>query len=441
MKEKVTFTNNRGIRLAAHIIGLEKGGVRPVVIFAHGLNSSKDSPRNLYIAEGLVEKGFCCFLFDFTGHGESEGGISDASIEQFVMDLDASLNYIDTRKELDRMRIGICGSSMGGTAALVKGATDGRVRALALRSAPAEGYYEYARKVDIPVLIVQGDADPIMRESRILYEHLSGGKKLVMIKGADHLYSKDEYLKEAREAIVQWFVGELRSEDPDPKIFKNRREAGFKLAYSLNEYKDREEVITLALPRGGVVTGYEVASYLNCPLDIIIVRKLGFPGERELAIGAVSETGAVVLNESIISSGGVSKEYIESEISRQKEEIKRRVDLYRKGRTIPDLKGKVVILVDDGVATGATIKAAISTLKKENIIKLIAALPVAPSETAEELKMMVDEFICLETPYYFMAVGSYYEDFTQVSDEEVVEILERSGAGDGEREAVKQTKM
>ena len=426
MKEKVTFTNKRGHRLVANIIGLEKGEIRPVVIFAHGLNSSKDSPGNLYIAGTLVEKGFCCFLPDLTGHGESEGEISDIDVEQFVQDLDASLNYIDTRKEIDPMRIGIYGSGMGGTAALVKGATDGRIRTLILHSTPAEGYYEYAPKVDIPVMIVQGDADPIMSESRILYENLAGGKKLVLIKGADHLYSKEEHLKEASEAIVQWFVEELSSEDPDLGIYKDRRDAGLELAYSLKDYKDREGVIVLALPRGGVVTGYEIASYLKCPLDIIIIRKLGFPGEPELAIGAVSETGAVVLNEFIISSGGVSEEYIENEISSKKVEIERRVNLYRKGQGIPDLKGKIIILVDDGVATGATMKAAISTLKMEGIAHLVAALPVAPPETAGELRHMVDEFICLETPYYFRTVGAFYQAFIQVSDEEVAEILERS---------------
>lgn len=431
MKEKVTFTNSKGLRLVANITGLKKGETHPVVIFAHGLNSGKDSPRNLFIAEGLVEKGFCCFLPDFTGHGESEGKNTDVTVEQFVMDLDASLDYIDKRKEFDPMKIGICGSSMGGTAALIKGATDGRIRALVLRSASAEGYYEYARKIDIPVMIVQGDEDPILRESRILYENLAGKKKFVLIKGADHLYSKEEHLKEAREEITRWFAGELSEDKTDSGIFKDRRDAGCALAHRLKKYKDREGVMVLALPRGGVVTGDEIASYLNCPLDIIIIRKLGFPGQQELAIGAVSETGAVVLNETVISSGGVSGQYINSEITRQKAEIKRRVNLYRKGHGIPELKGKTIILVDDGVATGATMKAAISTLSTEGISKLIVALPVAPPETADELRRMADEFICLETPSYFMAVGAFYQDFTQVTDEEVVKILEKSRTGRG----------
>ncbi|MBI5740035.1 MAG: phosphoribosyltransferase [Nitrospirae bacterium] len=217
--------------------------------------------------------------------------------------------------------------------------------------------------------------------------------------------------------------------EEDNRIFKDRRDAGLELAKRLMAYKDREGVIVLALPRGGVVTGFEIASCLNCPLDIIIIRKIGFPGQPELAVGAVSETGAVVLNESLISSGGVSRKYIDNEISRQRAEIQRRINLYRKGKGIPDLRGKIIILADDGVATGATMKAAISTLKTEDIAKLVVALPVAPPATAEELQRSIDEFICLETPDYFMSVGSFYGDFTQVVDEEVVELLQKSATG------------
>ena len=209
-------------------------------------------------------------------------------------------------------------------------------------------------------------------------------------------------------------------------MFNDRSDAGIQLASRLKEYKDKEGVLVLALPRGGVVTGYEIARHLNAPLDIVIVRKIGFPGQPELAIGAVSETGTVVLNDYIISGYGVSKEYIESEVSRQKEEIARRVKLYRKGKWLSGLEGKTVILVDDGIATGATMKVAIATLREEKLNKLVVALPVAPSSVAEEIEKIVDEFICIETPLDFMAVGSYYDDFTQVSDKEVVELLRRS---------------
>jgi putative phosphoribosyl transferase len=209
-------------------------------------------------------------------------------------------------------------------------------------------------------------------------------------------------------------------------MFSDRRDAGVQLASRLEEYKGQTGLLVLALPRGGVETGYEIAHYLKVPLDIVIVRKIGFPGQPELAIGAVSETGGVVLNDSIISMYGVSKDYIEREVSQQKKEISRRVELYRKGRRLPSLEGKTIILVDDGVATGATVKAAIITLKEEKLKKLIVALPVAPVSMADEIEQMADTLICIETPFDFMAVGAYYHDFTQVSDEEVIDLLKRS---------------
>jgi len=209
-------------------------------------------------------------------------------------------------------------------------------------------------------------------------------------------------------------------------MFKDRRDAGIQLALRLEEYRGQRDLLILALPRGGVPTGDEIARSLNAPLDIVIVRKIGFPGQPEFGIGAISETGTTVLNESIISSFGVPRDYIESAIARQKEEISRRVELYRKGKRLSHLEGKTIILVDDGVATGATMKAAIATLKEEKIKKLIVAIPVAPPSIADELEKMVDEFICLDTPFDFMAVGAHYRDFSQVSDAEVVELLQRS---------------
>ena len=209
-------------------------------------------------------------------------------------------------------------------------------------------------------------------------------------------------------------------------MYKDRSDAGAQLSLILKEYKNKEGVFILALPRGGVITGYEIACYLNAPLDVVIVRKIGFPGQPELGIGAVSETGTVVLNQFIISTYGVPNDYIAREVSRQKEEISRRVKLYRRGKELLALDGKTIILVDDGVATGATMKAAINTLKEEKLTKLIVALPVAPPDIADELEQMVDEFVCIETPIDFTAVGAYYHDFTQVSDEEVVELLQKT---------------
>jgi len=211
-------------------------------------------------------------------------------------------------------------------------------------------------------------------------------------------------------------------------MFVDRKDAGLQLAEKLNHYKNRGGVLVLALPRGGAVTGFEIAHTIGAGLDVLIVRKMGFPGQPELAIGALSETGAVALNEDVISYGGVSKKYIEDAIAVQKKEIARRIRLYRGGKRLEMLEGKTIILVDDGVATGATMKTAIITLREEKIERLVVAVPVSPRETADELKAMADEFVCLNTLTDFISVGNYYRDFSQVSDEEVAEILKESRA-------------
>lgn len=214
-------------------------------------------------------------------------------------------------------------------------------------------------------------------------------------------------------------------------MFRDRKDAGVKLAAALRKYRG-EDLLVLALPRGGVVLGREIAEFLDAPLDVLIVRKLGVPWQPELAMGAISETGAVILNENIISAYNISHGQVETAISAQKKEIERRLRTYRKGMEIMPMKGKTVIVVDDGVATGATMKAALSAIKKEAPARLVAAVPVAPPETRDDLIPLADDFVCLEIHPFFTAIGSYYYDFEQVSDEEVTGILEETSrtAGD-----------
>ena len=207
------------------------------------------------------------------------------------------------------------------------------------------------------------------------------------------------------------------------KNFRNRSEAGKRLADRLAHYRDRADVVVLALPRGGVPVGYEVARELRCPLDVLIIRKIGCPGIPELAAGAVSETGTTVFNEDVVVLHRISSDYLARETERQRQEIARRAALYRPRRGIKPLAGKAVILLDDGIATGATMKAAIATLRQEPLQKLVVALPVAPPRTADEIRPTVDEWICLQTPEWFGAVGNFYADFTQVGDDEVIRLL------------------
>ncbi len=212
-------------------------------------------------------------------------------------------------------------------------------------------------------------------------------------------------------------------------MFRDRRDAGIQLAQRLKQYKDQDNVLVLSLPRGGAVTGFEIAGCLHAPFDVLIVLKLGFPGQPELAIGAIAETGTMILNRDLIALSEIRDEYIASEISRQKEEITRRIGRYRNGRAITGLSGKTVILADDGIATGATMKAAVAALRGEGIEKLVVAVPVSPSENVDEFKGLSDEFICIDTPLYFLSVGSYYDEFPQVTDEEVLDILRQSPVG------------
>jgi predicted phosphoribosyltransferase len=209
------------------------------------------------------------------------------------------------------------------------------------------------------------------------------------------------------------------------KSFKNREEAAKKLAKELIKFRGKNPVV-LAIPRGGVVIAYEVAKTLNAPLDLIIPRKIGAPGNPELAIGAVIEDGTTVLNHGLISALGISKDYIESVKQEQIQEIKRRSKTYCGDAAPHELKKKTVIIVDDGIATGATMKAAIHSIRKKEPSSIVVATPVAPPDTLEELRKEVDELICLVAYEPFYAIGQFYDNFDQVSDEEVIKLLRSS---------------
>lgn len=214
-------------------------------------------------------------------------------------------------------------------------------------------------------------------------------------------------------------------------LFRDRHEAGKLLAQKLLDLKDNPDAIVLGIPRGGVVVAYEVAKALNLPLDVFIARKIGAPGNPELAIGAVASDGTVILDEVSINFLGVSKRYIEKEIERQKEEIRKRLQAYRGGREGYSLQGKIVILVDDGVATGATTIVSLRAIRASNPSQLILAVPVAPPDTVEKLRREADKVICLHTPSPFWAVGAFYLNFEQTTDEEVQALLAELMPGGG----------
>jgi putative phosphoribosyl transferase len=208
------------------------------------------------------------------------------------------------------------------------------------------------------------------------------------------------------------------------KYFKNRVDAGRQLASALQSVS--KSAIVLAIPRGGLVVGFEVAKALSVPLDIVITRKIGAPDNPELAIGAVAEDGTAILDDGLVRMLQVSKGYISEEVEKQKMEIKRRLLRYRGDMPYPILEDREVIVVDDGVATGSTLKAAIMSIRKKRAKTIIVAVPVGPLNTVNELKRIVDNLVCLQTPEPFYAIGEFYDDFEQTEDEEVIKLLEMS---------------
>jgi putative phosphoribosyl transferase len=209
-------------------------------------------------------------------------------------------------------------------------------------------------------------------------------------------------------------------------LFENRFHAGRYLATKLARYANRPDVLVLALPRGGVPVGFEVARALHVPLDVFLVRKLGVPGHEELALGAIATGGVRILNLDVVNALGITPDEIEAITAEQQQELERREREYRGDRPPPDVRGRTVILIDDGLATGSTMRAAVEALRQQGPAQIVVAVPVATPETCDDLRSEVDEVVCAVTPQPFYAVGLWYRDFSQTTDDEVRELLEEA---------------
>ena len=208
--------------------------------------------------------------------------------------------------------------------------------------------------------------------------------------------------------------------------YRDRRDAGRRLAAALLPYANRRDVVVLALPRGGVPVGFEVAAALAAPLDVFVVRKLGLPGREELAMGALASGGVRVLDEDLIRVAGVSADEVQRITEAEQAELDRRERRYRDDRPFPEVRGKTVILVDDGLATGATMRAAVAALRLKGPARIVVAVPVAAPETCDAFESIADDIVCAVTPDSFQAVGLWYDDFSQTTDEEVRALLAQS---------------
>jgi len=210
-------------------------------------------------------------------------------------------------------------------------------------------------------------------------------------------------------------------------IFHDRMDAGRKVAAKLAAYENRPDVLVLGLPRGGVPVAFEVSRSLSAPLDVFVVRKLGVPGQEELAMGAIATSGVVILNDAVIQGLAVPDKVIYGVIAMEEQELERRERLYRGNRPPPEIQDNIVILVDDGLATGSTMRAAVEAVRRQGPQKVVVAVPVGAASTCEEFQHVADEIVCAATPNSFYAVGLWYEDFTPTTDQEVRELLVRAG--------------
>lgn len=208
--------------------------------------------------------------------------------------------------------------------------------------------------------------------------------------------------------------------------FKNRADAGQKLAQLLDHYSSCSNVIVLALPRGGVPVGYEVATHLKAPLEVFLVRKLGVPGHEEFAMGAIASGGIWFVNDEVVHQMGISRREIQTIVGRERLQLEERMKNYGDEFSGSNLHGKILIVVDDGLATGASMRVAVTALKLQHPEKIVAAVPVASASTCREFQLEVDELVCVQSPQDFYAVGQWYEDFSQTSDEEVRDLLSRA---------------
>jgi len=403
-------------------------GASGLVIFAHGSGSGRHSPRNNQVAAGLREAGFATLLLDLLSAEEERDRRNVFDIALLAARLAEAADWAQTQPELAHLAIGYFGASTGAAAALVAAAEGQNVAAIVSRGGRPDLAGSALRAVSAPTLVIVGGADiPVIPLNRAAFAQLGCAKEFVIVPEATHLFEEPGALDEVMRRATSWFrrfLSQQAQETDDDFIFADRRDAGRRLVPELIRFKAQDPIV-LALPRGGVPVGFEVARALDAPLDVALVRKIGAPGHEELGLGAVVD-GAnpqIVLNDEIVRAVGADPAYIKAETTRQLDEIERRRRLYRGSEPPLKIEGRTVIVVDDGIATGGTVRAVLQALRHSQPRRLVLAVPVAPRETIEALKAEADEVICLLAPEPFYAVGAHYRDFRQTSDGEVVDLL------------------
>ena len=414
-------------------VGLEGRLVLPegtpaVVVFAHGSGSSRLSPRNQRVAEALRERGLGTLLFDLLTEEEAADRGKVFDIPLLAERLLLATRWLGEREETRDLRVGYFGASTGAAAALVAAArSEWEIGAVVSRGGRPDLARPILPQVRAPTLLIVGGRDASVLElNRAALAELRCEKDLAVVAGATHLFEEPGALEEVMALAGGWFSDHLAPRGAE-RVFRDREQAGRQLAEALVRFKGRDPVV-LALPRGGVPVAFEIARSLEAPLDLVLVRKIGAPFQPELAIAAVvdGEKMEITVNEDLVEGLALPEGYVREQAAREVQEIERRRELYLHGLARVGVEGKTALIVDDGIATGATIRAALRAVRRRQPSRLVLAVPVAPPDTVERLRREVDEVVCLSTPAYFGAIGQFYADFRQVGDDEVRELLERA---------------
>ncbi len=403
-----------------------------IVLFAHGSGSSRLSPRNQFVAQELRKAGVGTLLFDLLTEDEASDRENVFDIDFLAHRLSEASRWLKTTPASGDYPLGYFGASTGAAAALVAAAQDRSIRAVVSRGGRPDLAIRHLAKVKAPTLLIVGGNDyGVIELNEKAYRVLRCEKSLRIVPGATHLFEEPGALEQVAELASEWFnhhfkSGHFEAANDGPLVFSTREEAGRMLARRLAAYAGAN-VVVLGVPRGGLPVAKEVADALGAPLDVIVVRKLGAPHQPELGIGAVvdGDSPTAIFNPDLIDYLGISKQYLQAEIERQLKEVNRRELEYRGGRASIALADKTVIIVDDGIATGSSVRAALRGVRRQKPKRVVLAIPVAPPETIESLRSEADEIVCLEMPADFMSVGQFYRDFHQCTDEEVKAILQR----------------
>lgn len=407
------------------------GHASGIVIFAHGSGSGRLSPRNNRVAAGLREAGFATLLFDLLRPEEAADRANVFDIALLGSRLLSATRWARTQPQLAHLPMGYFGASTGAAAALAAAAQLPEiVAAVVSRGGRPDLAGDALEEVRCPTLLIAGGADKgVIELNERARDRLACVKQMVLVPGANHLFEEPGAMDAVLEHAIIWFSRYLKTATRclvyEP--FTDRADAGRKLASAL-KHLDVTNPVVLALPRGGVPVAFEIARALHAPLEIALARKIGAPGQPELGLGAVVDGAPpqVVLNHELVRLVQPGESYLRDEEQRQLREIERRRALYGlTGRTI-EFAGHTVIVVDDGIATGGTVKAVLQAIRNPRHGRVVLAVPVAPADTIQELAPLADEIVCLMSPEPYLAVGVHYRDFTQTTDAEVIDLLKRS---------------